>query len=171
MKLEIGITKNLTTPLDNFDFSNPPIDTRELAKILCSEMEKNGGIGLSANQLGLPYRCFVMKNYPGSPHYVCFNPTIVFKSDETATIKEGCLSFPGIVVKITRPYKIRARFRDVNGEVQTEAFEGGHARVFQHEMMHMDGKIFWEDASWFHRSKAIKDWNNAKRKVNKEIIK
>ena len=67
----------LNTPLENFDMKNPPVDPEELAKELVGHIRHFGGIGLSANQLGLPYRVFTME---GDPAFVCFNPNLSFKT-------------------------------------------------------------------------------------------
>lgn len=132
----------LRTPLEEFDFSSA--ETTEIAQNLVDTMVAKGGIGLSANQIGLPHRAFVMWS---SPALVCFNPRIVDQSEEEVTLDEACLSYPGLVAKITRPKAIRARFQTPNGETVTRRFEGMSARVFQHEMDHMEGRVFCETLS------------------------
>ena len=78
--------------LEQFGFK----DRKELSKVMYDNMAKYGGLGLSANQLGLPYRMFVMGGHPqieeGKVRYV-FNPLINDVSKETISLKEGCLSF------------------------------------------------------------------------------
>lgn len=120
-------------------------------------------VGLSAPQLGYSMQVFVIKNYTEYKAYI--NPRIVHESDELAQATEICLSFPGLAVKINRPYSIRVRYQTINGETKTENLEGGPARLFQHEMTHMSGKVFWGDANFFNRNKAIKDWKSIKRKL------
>ena len=66
----------LKTTMEPFDFRNPPVDPTELAKDLAETMIANNGLGLSANQINLPYRVFVIT---GTPIYACFNPRIVEK--------------------------------------------------------------------------------------------
>mgnify|MGYP001342534372 CR=1 FL=1 len=72
-------------------------DRKELGKIMYDTMVKYGGLGLSCNQVGLPYRMFVMGGHPqidlGRTRYV-FNPEVLEMSKETVMMKEGCLSFP-----------------------------------------------------------------------------
>jgi len=75
-----------------FDFNNPPFDPKEFAQALHDKMIKNDGLGLSANQVGQPYRVFVMRT--SEKPYAVFNPKIVDVSDKELTMKEGCLSFP-----------------------------------------------------------------------------
>jgi len=131
----------LNTKLELFDFYNPPVDPVELGEELLGHMRHFGGIGLSANQLGLPYRVFVME---GSPGFVCFNPRITAKVDEVVKLDEGCLSYPGLYVKKERPAQIRVAYIDQYGVSQVKKFSGISARIFQHEFEHMEGDNFLE---------------------------
>lgn len=117
-------------------------------------MYDNNGIGLAANQVGIPYRIFAMRGYP--ENFVCVNPRIVNFSSQEIALEEGCLSFPNLVVKIKRPKEIRVRFQTPNGETITRMFDGMTARVFQHELDHLNGIIFYKRANRFHREKALK---------------
>lgn len=150
----------LTKPCDVFDFSNPPIDPIELAKDLVKTMYDSNGIGLSANQVGLPYRVFSMR---GSPeNFVCFNPKLVQPSEMEVILEEGCLTYQGLLVKIKRPQHIRVRFTTPNGETLTKQFTGMTARTFQHELDHLDGIIFYNKANRYHRDQALRKWKNSK---------
>ena len=131
----------LNDKLELFDFRNPPVDPEELGKDLLEHMRYFGGIGLSANQLGLPYRVFVME---GSPGFICFNPRISAFAGEEVQLDEGCLSYPGLYVKKKRPPTVRVSFVDEKGFRQVKRFNGLSARIFQHEMEHMDGDNFLE---------------------------
>lgn len=142
-----------------FDFYNPPIDPLQLAQALVMEMRDFGGIGLAANQLGFKWRVFAMR---AEPNIVCFNPRIVMPSDEQIYLEEGCLSFPGLIIKIRRPKHVRVRFQDANGEMHTETYTGMAARVFQHELDHLDGVLFYDRAGRYHRDKAFKSWQPLK---------
>ena len=84
--------KVLREPTTEFDFENPPEDPKEIEKNMAEAMERFGGLGLSANQLGLPYRVFVMRT-ADSGIKAFFNPEIIKLSKETELMKEGCLSF------------------------------------------------------------------------------
>lgn len=134
----------LATQLPRFDFANPPVDPIELAKDLLKHMKHYKGIGLSANQLGLPYRVFAME---GDPGFVCFNPTITATGEEIVTLDEGCLTFPGLFLKVKRPQTIRVRFQDPYGTVCIKKFSGMTARVFQHEYEHMEGEFYINNVS------------------------
>lgn len=146
--------KILKTKLDRFDFSNPPIDPIELAHDLAQTMLDKNGMGLAANQLGLPYRVFAIK---ANPILVCFNPIIVDESlSNQIYLEEGCLSFPGLIVKVKRPAKIKVRYTEPNSETVTKTFEGLTARIFQHELDHLDGIVFTQRAHKIHLEQARK---------------
>ena len=81
-----------------FDFENPPFDPKEFVQSLHDKMIKSDGLGLSANQVGQPYRVFVMRT--GEKPYAVFNPRIVDVSDKELTMKEGCLSFPLLYLNV-----------------------------------------------------------------------
>jgi peptide deformylase len=146
----------LTKPCENFDFINPPVDPVELAKKLVKTMYEKNGVGLAANQVGLPYRVFSMRASP--ENFVCFNPKIVQPSEMEIVLEEGCLTYPGLLVKIKRPQHIRVRFTTPNGDTLTKQFTGLSARVFQHEMDHINGEIFYNKANRFHRDQALRKW-------------
>lgn len=146
----------LTTKCDEFDFSNPPFDPIEFSKELVKFMYDRGGIGLAANQIGKPYRVFAMRGNP--ENFVCFNPRIVQPSEQEIVLDEGCLTYPGLYLKIKRPQHVRVRFQLPNGDTRTETFTGMTARVFQHELDHLDGIIFYNRANRFHRDRALRKW-------------
>lgn len=152
----------LKQPLEKFDFTNPPVDPIELAHDLAETMIANNGLGLSANQMGLPYRAFAMK---AEKIIVCFNPIIVDMSTETVTLEEGCLSFPLLFVKVKRPKKIKVRYTEPNGNVVTKVFDGMTARVFQHELSHLNGLTFMQEASRIHIEQAKNKLKKLQRKT------
>jgi peptide deformylase len=147
--------------MEPFDFSNPPIDPLDLVSDLAETMLANNGIGLSANQCGLPYRVFVMHGQELIP---CFNPRIVDVSQETIVLEEGCLSYPGFFVKIKRPRRIKVRFAEPNGNVVTRTFDGMTARIFQHELDHLNGIVYTRLANRVHLEQAHNRAKKAKRK-------
>lgn len=146
----------LTTETIPFDFINPPIAPSELVKIMLEVMNSNNGVGLSANQIGYNHRVFVMRG----PEYnfAFFNPKIVSYGEETDTLEEGCLSVPGVVVKITRPKSVRVRFQTPSSGVDTKTFDGLSARIIQHEMDHLNGVMFFNRAHRYYRDKAMKGY-------------
>jgi len=117
-----------------------PESRKELLDNMVETMKHYGGIGLSANQVGLPIRMFL---FGDNENYVpCFNPRIISTSEKKIPIEEGCLTYPGLFVKIFRPESVTATFEDENRELHEETFTGLMARVFLHEMDHMDGIDF-----------------------------
>tara|TARA_R110000868_G_scaffold9000_10_gene45649 strand:+ start:7587 stop:8219 length:633 start_codon:yes stop_codon:yes gene_type:complete len=129
----------LSRPVDKFDFKNPPVDPMALALDLLGHLRHYKGLGLSANQLGLPYRVFAME---GDPAFVCFNPVITATGDNVELMDEGCLTYPALFMKVKRPAAIRVRFQDPNGDFVTKKFSGMTARIFQHEYDHMEGIMY-----------------------------
>ena len=116
------------------------MDRKELVKNMIETMKHWGGIGLSSNQIGFPYRMFV---FGDNEKYVsCFNPEILKESDVKIPREEGCLTYPGLFVKIFRPDRIKVQFEDEDKKVHTDELDGLLCRVFQHEMDHMDGVDF-----------------------------
>ena len=155
----------LTTPCEWFDFDNPPFNPAEFAQQLVHSMHFHSGIGLAANQVGVNYRIFSMR---GNPNYVFFNPRIVANSDKDIVLEEACLSFPGLVVKVKRPETVRVRYVLPNGETTTSQFTGISARCVQHECDHLDGLLFYNKASKFHRDQAFRKWKHF---INNPIIR
>lgn len=155
MKLVPSNHPLLKTALEPFDFLNPNIDPLQLTTDMIQLMYDNNGIGLAANQLGLPYRVFVMSGSTDGD-FACFNPKIVNYSQEQHYMEEGCLSYPGLWVKIKRPKSVRVRFQAPNGDVVTKTFAGMTARVFQHELDHLDGIVHIKRATKYHKELAIK---------------
>ncbi|CAB5221424.1 Def N-formylmethionyl-tRNA deformylase [uncultured Caudovirales phage] len=154
----------LSTPTIDFNFINPQIDPYELVQEMLKTMNESKGIGLSANQIGHRLKVFVMRG--ADQNYACFNPKIVHLSDDHNTLEEGCLSFPGINVKIKRANTVRLRFSTASGGIDTKTFAGLTARVVQHEMDHLDGVLFFNRANRYHREKAMKGYYNGKLRIN-----
>jgi peptide deformylase len=141
---------------EEFDFQNPPMNPEQLAVDLAETMIENKGIGLAAPQVGIMYRVFALI---GNPIQVCFNPRIVDQTSEEVSLEEGCLSYPGLYVKIKRPSIIKVRFTMANGQTVTEKFIGMTSRGFQHELDHLNGVLFFTRANMYHREKAFKNRN------------
>ena len=161
-------SKVLRTPPPEFDFENPPEDPKEIAKNLGEAMDKFGGLGLSANQVGLPYRMFVMRTmHEGdekTQNLAYFNPEITRVSQETESLKEGCLSFPDLFLMIKRSKTIEFKYQDEEGEEHTVMMEGLGARCVQHEVDHLNGILFLQRASRLKIERAMKARTKAKKK-------
>jgi peptide deformylase len=111
-------------------------------KKLISDMRETmyaaSGIGLAAPQVGIPQKIVVI-DWDGNS-YVLVNPRIAEQEGEDRR-EEGCLSFPGIYEEVTRPEKIRVVYLDENGDERDEVIEGFLARVFAHEIDHLESKL------------------------------
>ena len=158
----------LRTPPPVFDFENPAEPPEEIAKNMAEAMEKFGGLGLSANQVGLPYRMFVMRTmHEGeteSKVVPYFNPELTRVSQETELMKEGCLSFPDIFLMIKRSKTIEFKYQDVEGKEHTAVLEGLGARCVQHEIDHLNGILFLQRASKLKLERAMKARPKQKKK-------
>ena len=153
LKLITGRDPMLMKPAEKFDFNSPPCDPWDLAEAMVKIMIDNNGMGLSACQVGLPYAVFAMI---GQPNHVMFNPKLVDVSNETITLDEGCLSFPGVVAPIARARHIKIRFTGPDGQTTTKKFTGMSARVVQHEMDHLNGILFFNHLSRLKREQIFK---------------
>lgn len=149
------------TPTQKFDFTNPQTDPSQLARDLTETMITHKGLGLSANQCGVPYRVFVLT---GDPVRAIFNPRIVDLSEETTVMVEGCLTYPDLFVKVRRPATVKIRYTQANGETLTEEFAGLSARIVLHEMDHLDGVTIRDVASKFHLEQADRKLKSKRRK-------
>ena len=163
-RLLMQVAPFMDDTLEQFGFA----DRKELSKVMYDNMTKYGGLGLSANQLGLPYRMFVMGGHPqiedGKVRSV-FNPLINDVSPESINLKEGCLSFPFLFLSIKRPKWCSVRYTDENGEEIEETLHGMSARIFMHENEHMNGYVFTDLVSKLKLERAEK----SKQKMIKEI--
>jgi peptide deformylase len=101
-----------------------------------------------------------------NPIAVCFNPRIVDQGNEEIVLDEGCLSYPGLAVKVKRVKNIKVRYTLPTGETDTQKFTGMTARVFLHELDHMNGVNFINRAGPMAKSMALKKWTKLKRMRN-----
>ena len=125
-----------------WSFDSPALDTKEFAKELVDSMWKNSGLGISANQIGYPYRVFAMRGETKKESMVCFNPKIKDFSPEMNTMEEGCLSLPDVYGKVVRPAHVAISYQNEDGKEEGQLASGLTARVFQHELDHLDGILF-----------------------------
>ncbi len=155
-----------------------PVDFKQLEPLLpklLKDMEETclavRGVGLAANQIGLEYRMAVIlipesaeENAP-LKRYVIINPEIISKRGEKLE-EEGCLSLPGLWAEVKRATDVTIKYIDENGQEQVKRARGLLAKAFQHEVDHLDGKLFIDlvdPALKPEVKKAIKklrkDWN------------
>lgn len=151
--------------IPDFDFANPSVDPVELEQSMIKTMLAHDGIGLAANQVGVNARMFVMGHRDNQEAAQAFyNPVVVANVDEFDELEEGCLSFPGIYVKIKRPKKIKARWQDSSGAWQESDFDGYNCKCFLHELDHLEGIVFQDRVSVLKWALAIKKTKKRKYK-------
>lgn len=129
----------LKKKLDDFVF-NGMVDPVKLKDRLIETVKKSRALGLAANQCGLEHRVFVMgaeENY-----FACFNPVVTYYSDEYIHMPEYCLSFPFLELNISRPKDIEVKFQNETGEFIILNLSGISARVYLHELDHLNGITF-----------------------------
>ncbi|KIN62324.1 Peptide deformylase [Sulfitobacter noctilucicola] len=133
--------KKVATPVA--DLSD---DLRLLADDMLQTMYEAPGIGLAAPQIGIMDRLIVLdcvKEEGETPRpMVMFNPKVLASSDEENTYEEGCLSLPDLYADVTRPKVVDVEWMDRDGKLQTDTFDGLWATCVQHEIDHLDGKLF-----------------------------
>jgi peptide deformylase len=118
---------------------------RALSADMLETMYDAPGIGLAATQLGIMKRLFVMDCAPQdeSPRPMTFvNPEILWRSEDLETSEEGCLSIPEVYEDVTRHERLRLRWLGLDGETLEDDFGGREAVCIQHEVDHLDGKLF-----------------------------
>ena len=172
MKLITAPDVMLENPVDRFDLDN--IHPAPIALDMLDIMEKEGGMGLSANQVGFNGQIFVMKTYLnkkyGSPIAV-INPVIKGLSKEIEEGVEGCLSHPGLLLKVRRPISCMVEFDTLTDDGKTvihvdTKFDDLDARIFLHEYDHLHGIQFIDRVSKLKLQMAEKRRKKQQRKVN-----
>ncbi len=123
-----------------------PSEMKKLAEDMLETMYHAPGIGLAAPQVGVLKRLLVMdcvkeEDAPPEP-MVLINPKVVWSSEETNVYEEGCLSIPEIYNDIERPAEVEVTWTDLDGAEQSAKFDGLWATCVQHEIDHLDGKLF-----------------------------
>lgn len=129
----------------------------ELVKNLADTMYNAPGMGLSANQVGILKQVFVFDMEEGLQAFA--NPKIVWRSEETEEDEEGCLSLPDVRITVKRAAKIKVEVTDMSGNRVTLEAEGLLARLLQHEVDHIEGRLLLDRASRADRKRAIKEMN------------
>ena len=136
---------NLVDPkeLVGVDDCSHDLDRAELSSLLVENMFHYNGVGLSANQIGIQERAFVMmSDMETQQTTVCFNPRIIKYYKDTDLMEEGCLSYPDLLLAIPRHSRIVVKYEDENKKSHKKKLSGFIARIFQHEYDHMEGIDF-----------------------------
>jgi peptide deformylase len=144
---------------------SPDLDRDEIERKLIDSMEHYQGIGLSANQIGIMERVFVMySNINTRETITCFNPEITTYSKTEIIMDEGCITYPGLWLKIKRPDGIEVQYEDKTGETQHLAMFGLECRISLHEYDHMEGMDFTQKVSKLKLKRAQKRLSKMVRK-------
>ena len=153
--------KALSRSVDSVDAA-----TRKLIDDMLESMYEADGIGLAAVQIGVPKRIIVMdleqKDGKNNPR-AFVNPVLIWRSEETATFEEGCLSVPEVWEEVERAAKIKCEYLYRDGHKQLLEAEGLLATCLQHEMDHLEGVLFIDHISRLKRSIALRKLAKAKR--------
>ena len=119
------------------------LDRQEISDTLRENMFHHKGVGLSANQIGIGERVFVMMvDIDEEETIICFNPRIIKESKDEVVMEEGCLSYPDKFLEIKRPSSIVVKYEDEEKVLHKVKMTGYTARIFQHEYDHMEGLDF-----------------------------
>lgn len=134
-------------------------DVRKLVEDMFETMYDAPGVGLAAIQLGVPLRVVTIDATRGDDEkqpVALINPELIWTSDESSTMEEGCLSIPEFADEVLRPEKIKARFTNLEGQTVEVEADGLFARVFQHELDHLNGVLFIDHLSKLKRDRVTK---------------
>lgn len=142
--------------IDNLDF-----DPKEIKEQMLDIMLSNMGIGLAANQVGLEHRLFVMGNTRDDA-VLCINPTVIQYTEETQLDYEGCLSFPSINILVQRPRDVLVEYYNEHLEKVRTVASDYSARLYMHELDHLNGITFKDRVSKLK-------WNLAEKKAKKLV--
>ena len=119
------------------------LDREELSQILKVNMDYYNGVGLSANQIGIKERAFIMiRDMEYNETITCFNPKIIKESKDKVVMEEGCLSYPELFLDVVRPSSVVVKYEDEYKKRHKLKLSDFPARVFQHEYDHMEGIDF-----------------------------
>ena len=178
MKLVEQINPILRKVCEPFDFDEPIMDPYELSDGLHEIRRKDGGVGLAAPQVGIDTRALVIGmgglQTEGTEDYdqVFFNPVITSTEGKEQYWIEGCLSYPGLFVKVKRPETIVMEWWTEEDTRCEQQFDGITSRILQHEVDHLNGITFIQKANRHHLQQAQKQLKLSKRrkkKIDEEI--
>lgn len=151
----------LLRQMPKWDFDNPPMPVEEFCASMVETMRHHGGIGLAANQVGIETSAFAMETDEGP--IVLFNPLVVWVSQDTQTMREGCLSFPDVELRLARPQAIEVTYYEPTGNQVVKSFTDLSARCALHEIDHLEGVVFTSKVSKLRLAMALKKSKKVKK--------
>lgn len=153
--------KQVAKPVTRFDEK-----LRDVLDAMVVTMNANDGYGLAAPQIGLLQRMMVIdpatRGAPPTPYHF-INPEITWRSPQSETLEEGCLSLPDIYVPVTRAAAVKLTYRDGHNQPHTLEAEGLFARCIQHEIDHLDGILHVDYLSALKRNMILRKLTKLKR--------
>ncbi len=162
LSLPDPVLRQVSKPVTVFDSA-----LRGLADDMLETMYAAPGIGLAAIQIGVPLRLLVIdlakEGEPKAPRCIV-NPLIVSASEEKSVYEEGCLSIPEYYEEVERPARVRLSYQDLSGQTLDIDAEGLLATCIQHELDHLDGKLFIDYLSKLKRDRVMKKFSKIARR-------
>ena len=166
-KSDLQFVTELVAATDDFDF-NGDTDSKMMTNLLFDKLKDLKVIGLTANQVGVNQRVFVIGME--DTKLVFFNPKINSYSEDTITLPEGTAMYPGIHVQVKRPESIDVTFQDMDGKVINTKLSGITARIFQHNFDNLNGLTLKDTVSKLKWDTAAKRYKNKKTKFIKQQV-
>ena len=162
MKLIKAPDEFLEKTVNDFDFTK--MDAEKISSEMFNIMKKYEGVGLAANQVGIDAQIFIMGE---DKPMTIINPLVTEVSTNQVEMMEGCLSFPGLFMKVKRPDAVGVKYLDIHQKECIIKLVGFHARVFLHEYDHLQGITFDQRVSKMRldmakkkQEKILKGFNN-----------
>lgn len=138
------------------DVTDFDVQLKQLSLDMTATMQAGMGAGLAAPQVGVLLNVIIVFSLVSDTPQTFVNPQIIHQSEEPFEWNEGCLSVPGYFERRTRPNRIVVKYKDIQGKEHEDSFEGLHAFAIQHEIDHLNGKVFVDGLSQF-KTKRVKD--------------
>ncbi len=147
------VLKQQTKPVTTFD-----AHLEKLVDVMMGVMDRDQGVGLAANQIGVLSRVMVWRHPENEDErYAFVNPEIVERSEACCTAGEGCLSVPDVTVEVMRAEEVVVEAQDLKGRPLQVRLTGLPARIAQHEIDHLDGILIVDRTSSEERSRALRE--------------
>ena len=143
---------------------------KQLSADMLEAMYEASGVGLAAPQVGITKRLVVMdcSNEGEKKELILINPEIVWSSEENASFEEGCLSIPDVREEISRPLSVQVQFIGIDNTRREEIFNGLWATCIQHEIDHLNGKLFIDYLGPMKRSSITRKMIKLKKQLNRK---
>lgn len=138
-------------------------DLDKITNKMIELMHEAEGVGLAANQVAINKRIFVMQCTKEKPPYVFINPEIVQTSESEEKNDEGCLSFPGLNIEVSRQQWVDVQWNNIKGETLQERFMGLEAICVQHETDHLNGINFVDKIGNVKKMMSLKKYTKMKK--------